>query len=584
MTKQNVQIKKATFTAVMAALGCALAYVPRLFTADSGGRLDLAILPILFVAQLCGPVWSMLGYGLTDLVGCLFSGYAPFLPITVCKLIAGLLLGICFYKKKFEVKRCLVSFAVLAFVVDIPLMTVALKLLQGRPWIYYVWVRPLTAALNFAVRVVFALVVGNAAKAPLARVSKQFEKENAFMRYANSFQAVPRLGLERISHLLSLLGDPQKDGRFIHIAGTNGKGSVSMACASVLCEAGYKTGLYISPNLCKVNERISIDGAQISDEDLEKYMKRVEEAAEKTQQDIREIPSQFELWTACAFLYYKEQDCDYVVLETGLGGEFDATNVIDSNEIAVLVSIDYDHTALLGNTKEEIARTKCGIFKENCRTKTVISAPQDEAVKAVILEEAEKKGLSVSFATPPAPDMFASFYEVITYKDFINLPLPFAGVHQIENMCVALDVLKALGIENDAIKDGFAFAKHPARMELLREDPPLLYDGAHNPAGIEALCTSLERYAKGTKWAIIFAAMADKDIAPSLRRLAPFADRFIFTTVQGNSRAYTPEALAKKAAECGVVGTPCESLRLAITLCEDVPTLVCGSLYLYADL
>ena len=584
MTKENVQIKKAAFTAVMAALGCALAYVPRLFTADSVIRLDLAILPILFVAQLCGPLWSMLGYVLTDLVGCLFSGYAPFFPITLCKLLAGLILGICFYKKRFTVKRCLVSFAILAAVVDIPLMAVALRLLQGRPWIYYLWMRPVTAVVNFPVRVVFALLVGRAAKVPLARVAKQFEKENAFMRYANSFQAVPRLGLERIGHLLSMLGDPQKDGHFIHIAGTNGKGSVSMACASVLCEAGYKTGLYISPNLLKVNERISVNGAQISDEDLEQFMQKVEEAAKKTEEQTGELPSQFELWTACAFLYFKEQGCDYVVLETGLGGEFDATNVIDGNEIAVLVRIDLDHTALLGNTKEEIARTKCGIFKENCRTKTVISAPQDEEVKAVISEEAQKKGLSVHFVEPPAPDAFASFYEVITYKDFINLPLPFAGVHQIENMCTAIEVLKALGIENAAIKDGFAYAKHPARMELLRDDPPLLYDGAHNPAGIEALCASLERYAKGQKWAIVFAAMADKDVAPSLRRLAPFADRFLFTTVSGNPRAFTPEALAKKAAECGVVGTPCESLRLALALCEDIPTLVCGSLYLYADL
>ena len=584
MQKSSTLIKKAAFTAVMAALGCALAYVPRLFTADSAGRIDLAILPVLFVAQLCGPLWSAAGYVITDLVGCLFSGYAPFPPITLCKLAGGLVIGFGFHKKTFSLGRCLLWFGILALSVDVVLMTPALRLLQGRPWLYYLWVRPLTAALNFGVRLLFVLTVGRAAQPTLRRFAGILEREDAFMRYANSFQAVPRLGLDRIRQLLSFLGNPHEGGRFIHVAGTNGKGSVCMACAAALAHAGYRVGLYISPNLVRVNERISICGEPISEKDLQAYMRVVEQAAAQLQSHMGEMPSQFELWTACAFLYFKERGCAYVVLETGLGGEFDATNAIVANEIAVLTRIDLDHTALLGHSLAEIAHAKCGIFKEACATGTVISAPQDKEVKAVIEREAAQKGLGVRFVDRPAPSRFTDFYEIIDYDDIRELRLPFAGVHQIENICTAIEALQALGIPSPVIEAGLAKAKHPARMELLREAPPMLYDGAHNPNGMDALCASLARYAPGTKWTVIFAAMADKDITPSLARLAPFADRFLFTTVSENPRALSPQALAQKARECGVEGIPCGTLSEAIALCAEAPTVICGSLYLYADL
>ena len=175
MSNDRKYIKKAAFTAVMAALGCVLAYVPRLFSADGAARLDLAILPILLVAQMCGPLWSGAGYVLTDLVGCLFSGYAPFFPITVCKLVAGVLLGFGAYQRKFTDMRFFLSLVFVAAVVDFGMMSVALRWLQGRPWVYYMWVRPLTAVMNLAVRALFAPALAKAAAVPLARMKKHFE-------------------------------------------------------------------------------------------------------------------------------------------------------------------------------------------------------------------------------------------------------------------------------------------------------------------------------------------------------------------------------------------------------------------------
>lgn len=403
----------------------------------------------------------------------------------------------------------------------------------------------------------------------------------AFETYAHSFQVFPKLGLARISALLDALGNPQENLTYLHVAGTNGKGSVSQALYAMLMKSGYKTGLYTSPNLVRLNERIAMDGAYISDSDLAKLIDQVERAALTTKDMLGELPTPFEIWTATAFLYFAQNKCDYVVLETGLGGMYDATNIISKNKLTILTHIDYDHTAQLGTTLTSIAEAKCGIMKAGTK---VFSVPQYEEVEKVIYQKAKEFSAPVCFVSPQTPTKYDGFYEVIQHEVVGEVKLSLAGIHQIENMTLAIECGLELGLTPAQIKAGIAHTVHPARMEMLKSHPPILYDGAHNPDGVSALVSSLSRYAPNVKWHLIFAAMVDKDIAPSLDILRPYVSHITCTTVQNNPRAMSAEALCEKAKEAAIPASIAPTLRDALSPLPVTPTLICGSLYLYADL
>ncbi len=407
-----------------------------------------------------------------------------------------------------------------------------------------------------------------------------------FHTFANSFQTQPRLSLERINSLLSYLDHPERRCRCIHIAGTNGKGSVAMFLDSILREAKYRVGRYTSPNLVRVNERITVGGEMISDTALHALFDRVRPAVETVEREMGERVSQFEIWTATAFMYFAEQGCDYVVLEVGMGGAFDATNVIDSCVCSVFTRIELDHTEYLGNTPKEIARTKCGIIKDACETHMVVSAPQLPSVAAVIREEAEKHGNTVTFVDPPAPKRHFGMHESIFFPGYGDIRVGLSGVHQIENAYIALTVAKLLDIDIFPAQCGVTFAKHPGRMEVLREKPLLVYDGGHNPNGVAALTTSLDRYIGNSPRTCIYACMADKDFLPCLEMLAKYPTKFLFTTVQNNPRAMSAEELAERASAAGIRGEAVSTLEEAIARATlaGLPTIICGSLYLYADL
>ncbi len=408
-----------------------------------------------------------------------------------------------------------------------------------------------------------------------------------FQGYANSFQAHPRLGLERMQDMMARLGNPQESLNCIHIAGTNGKGSVAAFLDGILCHAGKRVGKYTSPNLVRVNERITVNGTPISDQELTPLLGEMEKIAHATKEALGEIPSQFEVWTAAAFTYFARMACDIVILEVGMGGAYDATNVITRPYLCVLTGIDLDHTTYLGNTTEEIARTKCGILKEGCVTHTLVSAPQSEAVKGVILEEAEKKGCRVIFADPPPAKRHYGMQEAFYFPGYGDIRSGLAGIHQIENAFVALECAKVMGVDIYDAQCGVTYAKHPARMEVLSKDPLMVYDGGHNPHGIRALLASLDRYwGTNTPRVCIFACMADKEVLPSLKMLSERPTKFVFTTVQNNPRAMGAEELLRLAEGGGIHGTALPTLADAVAYAKGLglPTLICGSLYLYADL
>ena len=292
------------------------------------------------------------------------------------------------------------------------------------------------------------------------------------------------LGLDTIRELLHELGDPQKDLKFIHIAGTNGKGSVLAYTSSILSQAGYKTGRYVSPTVVSYLERIQIDGTWISEEAFARCTHKIQEAIARMETAGKRSPTVFEAETAIAFLYFKEEHCDLVVLECGLGGDQDATNIIENTLCAVFTSISLDHLGILGNTIEEIAQTKSGIIKSGCR---VVSAPQKPEVLQILEQRANSLHCPFHTAERNKRTILNESYsgQTFSYKKREHIFCPLAGKYQTDNAITALEVIDALielgyNITENDIDTGFSQTSWPGRFTCLGEHPLFFIDGAHN--------------------------------------------------------------------------------------------------------
>lgn len=593
--KQKNALFPPIFTAVMVAASVVLCRFLGFSPSNTSYRLELGFLPLATVGQMYGAAYSGIGYLLADLIGSLLHGYAPNPYISVCKLITGLLFGFGFHNKRITWRRTLLVFLANTCIVDLGLMPpVFIFLYAYTPGIAYL-TRFINAAISLPVWTVTFFFFWRACGKMLISLKKRQQnmsnqsavgqRSADFHSYANSFQAVTVPGLARISVLLDELSHPERSLRFIHIAGTNGKGSVAANIASVLKEAGFRVGKYISPNLLRVNERISVSGTDISDEALATLLDRISPLSDKVAERTGLPPTQFEIWTAVAFCYFAEQGCDYVVLEVGLGGELDATNIIPKNEIAVITRLGLDHMQYLGNTLSDIARAKCGILKSESGTHLLVTPRQEAEAMSVLQDACAEKGISLCLAEPIS-EGHEGYYERFSVGGYHNLLTGIPGYHQIENAALAVLVADALGIPEPAVRRGIAKAKNPARFEILRQDPIVLYDGGHNENGIRALTASLSRYFPKEKKNVIFACMADKDIEVSLSLLAENTEAFFFTEVKDNPRALSAKDLAKKAASLGISGTAYPEVAEAYKAAVNTGrlTVICGSLYLYKDL
>ena len=394
-------------------------------------------------------------------------------------------------------------------------------------------------------------------------------------------------GLERTQALLEKLGNPERELKFVHIGGTNGKGSTAAMVESVLRQAGYRTGLYTSPYILRFNERIRVNGRDIPDEDLEALVEEIRPWADA----MEDLPSEFELITAMAFLYFKRQNCDIVVLEVGLGGEFDATNVIPCPEAAVLTAIDLDHTGVLGNTIADIARTKCGIIKPGG---DVVSYLQHPDAQAVIEECCERQGAKLW------PVYFDRLVDkgvtldcrTFDFGPFTDLHLPLLARYQPKNAAVAITVLTVLAhrgwnITPEHIRDGLDRVKWPGRFEVLGRNPVFLLDGSHNPHGMAATVESLKELFPGQKFVFLLSVMADKDYRPMLESLLPLADRF-FTVTADTPRALPAEELCAELRALGAQAEHCATIAEGVHAAEGAAGYqgrVCalGTLYFSGD-
>ncbi len=394
-------------------------------------------------------------------------------------------------------------------------------------------------------------------------------------------------GLDRIRELLRRLGDPQKELKFIHAAGTNGKGSVCACLASVLEAAGYRVGLNTSPHLERFHERIRVNGQEISDEALGAVTERVRSAAGA----MRVHPTEFELITAAAFLHFLEQRCDIVVLETGLGGELDASNVIETPELAILTAMGMDHAAILGPTLRDVAAAKAGIIKTGGTVVSRGGCPEADEVfrrtcreRGAFLTETDLSRLRVRRL-----DLEGAVFDFAPWE---NLTIPLAGAYQAENAALALTALEALrgrgwSIPEEALRRGLAAVRWPGRFEILGRAPAVLLDGAHNAHGMRAAVESLRTLFPGKRLTFLLGILADKDAGEMLDLLAPLAER-AFVLRPDSPRAMDPAALCALLAARGVEARPCASaeagLEAALAAAErDGAVCALGSLYLCGE-
>ena len=343
-------------------------------------------------------------------------------------------------------------------------------------------------------------------------------------------------GLERTAALLERLGQPERDLRFIHVAGTNGKGSTCAYLATVLQAAGFRVGLYTSPSLLSFSERIAVNGAPIDANELWRCAGQVKDAADPLG-DTELDPTEFEIATAIAFLHFASRQCEVVVLETGLGGRYDATNVV-TPELSVITNVDLDHTAILGSQLAQIARDKAGVIKPG---RPVVTAAQGAALLEI--EEAATAASSAVFrfgreftaASEGAGSLEGHTFSYFgVYQDLLGLRTRMLGLHQVENAAVALCALELLARRGfgpavkEAMREGVARAHWPGRMEVLSGDPMVLLDGAHNPAGARALAAALHPLAP-LGWLFVVGVFADKDIGGILAAVAGLAGAVIVT-------------------------------------------------------
>ena len=408
------------------------------------------------------------------------------------------------------------------------------------------------------------------------------EETLQYLQFDNWAQSAP--GLARSRELLGLLGDPQKKLKFVHIAGTNGKGSTAAMLAAVLQSAGYRTGLYTSPHLLRFHERMRVNGEEIDDKSLITLTNTVRRAAAQ----MREMPTGFEIMTAIAFLYFVQERCDIVSLEVGLGGRIDSTNVIPAPEVCVVMNIGLEHTAILGDTLEKIAAEKCGIIKRGAHA---VLFGQTEGVEAVAREKCTQEGVALTVTAQEKLERISSSLDgqVFKYRGRGPYHLRLLGEYQLLNALTVIDTCTALRsrgwekLTDEAIDSGLSAARWPGRLELLRRSPDFIVDGAHNPQCVDALMDSLAALYSGKKLIFLTGVLRDKDWQQMLRRALPLAKAFVVITPP-SARALDENELAGWLRAQGIEAIPAagtdDGVRRALAMAgKDDAICSWGSLY-----
>ena len=395
-------------------------------------------------------------------------------------------------------------------------------------------------------------------------------------------------GLERIGELCEKLGHPERGMKFVHVAGTNGKGSFCAMLSAILSKAGYRTGLYTSPHMLTFNERMRINGENIDDAVLAEVTSRVRPFADA----MIDRPTEFELVTAIAFVYFKQMGCDVVILETGLGGRLDATNIIPPPLVSVITGIDLDHTAILGDTYAKIAAEKAGIIKP--ASSVVVGDCNQEALD-VILQKADETGsrahcVDLSALSHLRYSLEGTTFDYRTYKD---LSLSLVGIYQPRNCATVIECVEALreqgfSVPDSAVREGLSATHWVGRFEVLSRGPLVIYDGGHNPQGVSACVESIKAVLPGQRVCVLCGILRDKDYEHMITALSEIADSVVTLTVD-SPRALPAKELADTLMARGICAEAADCDQEAVELAyhrakeKGIPLLMIGSLYMYSQ-
>lgn len=401
------------------------------------------------------------------------------------------------------------------------------------------------------------------------------------------------LGLKRIERLCELMGNPERNLKFIHIAGTNGKGSTSALISSVLISEGYRVGIYTSPYIERFTERIKINDTEISESEVADTINEMLPLINVLIEEGLDHPTEFEIITAAALKYFEAKEVDFVVLEVGLGGRFDATNIV-TPLLSVITTISFDHMNILGDTLEKIAYEKAGIIKENT---PVVVYPQEKNAMDVIIKICNEKNAKIYYVSDMVYEMIIDTEDGIIFnatgvRKYKNIKIRLLGEHQLHNCLTALksiEVMREKGyqIKDESIYNGFENAKWPGRFEIMKSYPYIVLDGGHNIQGIKSLVAASKKYFNSKKIRIVCGMLKDKNYEEMIKELTLIAKEFI-TVTPNNSRALTSVELKKVIEDLGFSAISAKSIKEAVDIGlkitkEDEVLLFCGSLYMIGE-
>ena len=600
--KRTATIKALVYSAMLAALSVVMARLLCFATPD-GVRWSLDKFPLFLAGMFFGPVMGALTGFVADFIGSIMQfGFNPLLclPAILYGLFGGLLRR--YIQKKTTLLRLGVSYLAPVLLGSVLYQSSMLAFfyfdgIYAEGLAYYLGTRSIQFAIMLVAEtlIIYMLMktgiftrlgVWPPQKAK-SRI-KVTSPETAIAYIHSVFWKGSVPGLERTNTLLKKMGDPHKALKYVHIAGTNGKGSTAAMTASILQKAGYTVGLYTSPYIYRFHERMQVNGQQITDEELVAITKWVKPFADS----MEDSPTEFELVSCIAFEFFKRRGCDIVVLEVGMGGLLDSTNVIPCPEVAVITNIGLDHTDILGNTLEEIAFNKAGIIKENGHAVIYRGSPSVEKVFEDTCREKNTKLKKANFdgLVLKSHDLFEQVFDCGDYKD---IHLPLLGDHQLHNAAVVLAVAETLqeigwNITKENIYDGIRDVSWPGRFDVVSRDPLFIIDGGHNPQCLEALVKNIQDYLADRRVIALTGVLADKDYGDMYKPVMPYIEQFVCVTPPNPRRLMATE-LAEHLQNAGATATACDTVaqgvQKAIELAGNDGVVLCfGSLYTIGDI
>jgi dihydrofolate synthase/folylpolyglutamate synthase len=595
------ELRSMIIMAMLIAMTVILDRVPGLSIKTPGWKIGFSFVPPLIAAILLGPVGSAIVYGLSDLIGALLFPFGPYHPgFTICAAVMGFIFGLFLNKRPLAVFGCdrewksirffpnmLVPALINALLIGLVINTYWVSQLYGSKtysgWFMY---RLVEYAILVPVQLIMMpLLLKLCELLKRTGVFRDRRGSEAHLKEMSRSESI--LGLERIKELLSKMGDPQNSVPVVHVSGTNGKGSFTAMLDSVLRAAGYKVGTFTSPAITGVTDSFRLGGEPISDEALSGVLAGIEPMAG----DMADKPTEFEVMTAAAYKLFSDEKCDIAIVECGLGGAGDSTNVVDKPLLSVITNVQLDHTDRLGRTIAEIAEHKAGIIKKGCPVLFGGSEPDAEAVIKRVAESlgaplyrTDKSRLRVEKTSLEGTD--------ISFGGMGKYHLSLIGAYQPENaanVLTAIEILRGEGLEisDFAVMGGLADTEWHGRFEVISRDPVVIFDGSHNPAGV-ALAAESMKLLLNKKAVLLMGVMADKDYAKYPDMLRERADR-VFTVKPANPRALSAAELAETFIRGGVPAEACASLEDGVKRAKDyaaangLPLVALGTLYMYND-